>query len=69
MSQPQANDWMHRLLPILQDALAALGMKPERDASHVVHHPLVLEGGPALALDGTERRRQRPTDTLTPKAH
>jgi len=69
MSQPQANSWIHRLLPILQDALAVLGMKPERDASHVAHHPLVLEGGPALALDGTERRRQRPTDTLTQKAH
>jgi hypothetical protein len=69
MSQPQANYWIHHLLPTLQDALGALGMKPERDASHVAHHPLVLEGGPDLAIDGTERRRQRPTDALTQKAH
>src|SRR5438132_11573967 len=69
MSQPQANDWIHHLLPILRDALEALGMKPERDASHVAHPPLVREGGPAVAIDGTERRRQRPSDARTPKAH
>ena len=28
LSQPQANDWMHQLLPVLQHALAALGMAP-----------------------------------------
>ena len=44
-------------------------MKPERDASRVAHHHLALEGGPDLAIDGTERRRQRPTDTAQQKAH
>jgi len=30
LSQPQANYWIHRLLPVLQKSLAELGMKPER---------------------------------------
>ena len=62
MSQPPANDWMHQLLPGLQQALAALGHAPERDARGLATSPLVLAGAPAAALDGTERRRQRPPD-------
>jgi DDE superfamily endonuclease len=53
---------MHRLLPVLPRALAALGMAPERDASRVATSALALEGAPAMAIDGTERRRQRPTN-------
>jgi hypothetical protein len=49
--------------------LAALGFAPERDASRLATHPLLLEGAPAGALDGTERRRQRPTDARLPKEH
>ena len=62
LSQPQTNDWIHHLLPVLQRALAALGLAPERDASRVVTNPLALEGAPDMAIDGTERRRQRPTN-------
>ena len=62
LSQPQTNYWIHHLLPVLQRALAALGLAPERDASRVATSPLALEGAPDLAIDGTERRRQRPTD-------
>ncbi len=69
LSQPQSNDWIHRLLPVLQRALAALDMAPERDASRVATSPLALEGAPAGALDGTERRRQRPTDAYQQTAH
>jgi hypothetical protein len=69
MSQPQANYWIHQLLPVLQHALAALGHAPERDASRLATSPLVLEGAPAAALDGTERRRQRPTDAQRQKEH
>ena len=36
-------------------------MAPERDASRVATSPLALEGAPDMAIDGTERRRQRPT--------
>ena len=69
LSQPQANYWIHQLLPVLQQALAALGHAPERDASRLATSPLVLEGAPAAALDGTERRRQRPTDAQLQKEH
>jgi hypothetical protein len=69
LSQPQTNYWMHRLLPVLRRALGALDMAPERDASRVATSPLMLEGAPAGALDGTERRRQRPTEAATHTAH
>ena len=69
MSQPQANYWIHQLLPVLQQALATLGLAPERDARLLPTSPLLLEGAPATALDGTERRRQRPTDAQRQKEH
>ena len=69
MSQPQANYWIHHLLPVLQHALADLGMRPERDARRVAVHPLTWEGAPALAIDGTERRRQRPVDPAKQQEH
>jgi len=62
LSQSQTNYWMHHLLPVLQRALAALGVAPERDASRVATSPLALEGAPDGVIDGTERRRQRPTN-------
>jgi hypothetical protein len=67
LRQPQTNDWMHRLLPVLQRAFAALGMAPERDASRVATTPLALEGAPDGVIDGTERRRQRPTNAAQHK--
>jgi Helix-turn-helix of DDE superfamily endonuclease len=69
LSQPQTNSWIHRLLPVLRRALVALDMAPERDASRVATSPLRLEGAPAGALDGTARRRQRPTDAAQQTAH
>src|ERR1700716_4582250 len=63
LSQPQTNYWIHRLLPVLQRALAALGMAPERDASRVATSPLALEGVPDMAIDGQERRRPHTLDT------
>ena len=69
LSQPQANYWIHRLTAVLQRALAALGHAPERDASQVADSPLAVEGAPTLAIDGTERRRQRPQDPARQKAH
>ena len=69
LSQPQTNYWIHRLLPVLRRALVALDLAPERDASRVATSPLMLEGAPAGALDGTERRRQRPTEAAKQTAH
>src|SRR5215472_18962844 len=60
LSQPQTNDWIHRLLPVLQHALRTLGEAPERDAHRVATSDLARAGGPDLTIDGSERRRQRP---------
>ena len=64
LSQAQTNYWIHRLLPVLQQTLADIGMKPERDACLVATNPETTEGGATLAIDGTERRLQRPVDPL-----
>ncbi|HLF90419.1 MAG TPA: transposase family protein [Anaerolineales bacterium] len=62
LSQPQTNYWIHRLLPVLRESLAQLGMTPERDPQKVAASPLVNETAPDVLLDATERRRQRPKD-------
>jgi hypothetical protein len=69
LSQAQTNYWLHRLWPVLHQALRDMGQAPERDASRVVTSPLALEGAPDVAIDGTERRRQRPTDTAQQQEH
>ena len=56
------NDGRHRLWPVRQQALRDRGQAPERDASRGATSPLALEGAPDVAIDGTERRRQRPPD-------
>jgi hypothetical protein len=69
LSQPQTHYWIHRLLPVLQYALQAMGQAPERDAQRVETSALALAGAPNLAVDGTERRRQRPRDAVRQKDH
>ena len=69
MSQPQTNYWVHRLLPVLQESLAAIGMKPERDSKKVDENPLMAEAPADLSIDGTERRRQRPKDSEKQTEH
>lgn len=63
MSQGQACDWIHILTPLLGQALDALGHLPERDASQVATR-LATDAEQEFALDGTERRRQRPSDPV-----
>jgi hypothetical protein len=69
LSQPQANYWIHHLLPVLQRALSDLHLTPERQASAVVSNALVCEEAPDLLLDGTERRRQRPQKATQQRDH
>lgn len=60
LSQPQANHWIHRLLPVLQQALQAMGVRPDR-TPHQFSRNVRRRGEPLdLVIDGTERRRQRP---------
>lgn len=69
MSQPQANYWIHCLLPILRASLAELKMSPERNPQAVADNPLVNESAPDLLIDGTERRRQRPKNAKKQEEH
>jgi hypothetical protein len=59
LSQPGVNYWLHRLLPILRNALDDLGFLPQRDPRHfATDRP--PEEDPRIIIDGTDRRRQRP---------
>jgi hypothetical protein len=69
ISQPQANYWIHHLLPVLRQALAAMGLTPERNPEAAAESPLVAETAPDFLIDGTERRRQRPKDTQKQAEH
>lgn len=69
LSQPQTHVWIQRLLPILQAALHQLGYAPERDGAAVAVSPLLADSAPELAIDGTERRRQRPADATAQTEH
>jgi hypothetical protein len=60
LSQPQANHWIQRLLPVLQVALDDLGVRPERNPRHFAQGHPGAEPEPQLIIDCTERRRQRP---------
>ena len=62
IGQSAANQWIHRLLPVLRDALEALGVKPERDGQHFARTARAQDEPLDYIIDGTERRRQRPKD-------
>jgi hypothetical protein len=60
ISQPQANEWIHTLLPILKQALDDLGYEPERDPKKFKKSEQGQKDAKESIIDGTERRRQRP---------
>lgn len=62
MSQAQANEWIHRLSPLLNQALGYEQKLPERRAAKL---EAVLSACPSLefVIDGTERPINRPQDT------
>lgn len=60
LSQSHTNEWIHRLMPLLQNALTRLGYSPMRDPQAVRKYHPVEQLVPSLLIDGTERRRQRP---------
>jgi hypothetical protein len=62
LSQPGVNYWIHRLLPVLRDALDSLGVLPERNPNNFARSQSPPGTDPRLIIDGTERRRQRPKD-------
>lgn len=62
LGQPTANEWIHRLLPLLQETLSNLGMTPERDGTALAESEWFQELSADLLIDGSERERQRPQD-------
>ena len=60
ISQGRANEWIHRLLPILKQALDDLGVLPERDPKKFKAKEKNRKDAMDSIIDGTERRRQRP---------
>lgn len=63
LSQPRANELIQELMPLLNKALTRLGDAPERDpATFPKSVTAPATPRPALQIDGTERRRQRPNN-------
>lgn len=60
MGQSSANEWVHRLLPVLRDALTTIGVMPEREGSQFARSERRKQESSEYIIDGTERRRQRP---------
>ena len=60
ISQSQANEWIHTLLPILKRALDDLGYEPERNPKKLKKSEQAQKDATKVIIDGTERRRQRP---------
>jgi len=59
MHQPEANLWIHLLVPILKDALKDSGMTPARSIEEVEFD---AETSDLFFHDGTEREIPRPLD-------
>jgi hypothetical protein len=68
MGQPQANEWIHRLSPVLK---AALGYDLQLPARQPQDIKAILETCPGLEfiIDGTERAIRRPQDAARQKAN
>ena len=69
MSQPSANEWIHFLLPLLAEALDALGVMPEREGQKAAGHERRQGEARDLIVDGVERRRQRPKNPKIQAIH
>ena len=59
MTQPQCNEWVHRLSDILLKTLKTLGELPDRNHLRVQY---LLDQCEDILLDGTERPIERPSD-------
>jgi hypothetical protein len=68
LSQPRVNEWVPRLVPILKLALDEVGLLPEREPEHLAQSAQPGEA-PALIIEGTQRRRQRPKTPEQQAAH
>jgi cytochrome P450 len=63
LSQSSANEWRHRLLPVVREALRRLGVLPERNGRKFAQAERQHAESADYIIDGTERRRQRPKNS------
>ena len=61
MTQSTANEWIHILSAILRKSLSSAGHMPERDPEKL-NEDIIKGNDVELAIDGAERRIQRPKD-------
>ena len=69
LSLSRVNSWLHRLLPVLREALDDLGVLPERDPQAFARTPTPPRERARRIIDGTERRRRRPKNPEKQRAH
>lgn len=69
LSQSQANRWIHRVLPVLKQALDDLRRLPSREPGRFAQQERAQGETREWILDGTERRRQRPKSPKTQALH
>lgn len=69
MSQSSANEWIHKLLPVLKAALDELGFLPEREGAQVATDERAQAEDSDWVIDGVERRRHRPKDSQKQAIH
>ena len=69
LSQSRVNRWLHRLLPIVKEALDELGVLPSRAPEQFAEQEQEHRETAELIIDGTDRRRQRPKDKATQALH
>lgn len=69
LSQSRVNYWLHRILPVLKEALDELGLLPEREGVKFARHERGRGKKAPLIIDGVDRRRQRPKDKEKQKLH
>ena len=69
LSQASANEWRQRLVPVLREALLALGVMPEREGRQFARAERRKSERADYIIDGTERRRQRPKKSAKQALH
>jgi predicted DNA-binding protein YlxM (UPF0122 family) len=68
LSQSQANEWIHRLTAVLKATLQSGGYLPKRCPKQL-QKVLSNSSTQEFAIDGTERRIQRPSDNENQKKY
>ena len=69
LSQSRTNRWLQRLLPILRQALADVGVLPTREPGRFARQEQRHQEAAELIIDGTDRRRQRPKNQAKQALH